>query len=191
PRCRCNCSTSMLDIERGRVLSQAPAGDRNTGITPYQDVFLVTACDQGGSAVRAYRLDGDTVVPLDRPQITVDVDHLSAPAIRRDILATADERLKFFNLGTGARLMTLNPDGTKSRAADSLLVEAFWTQCAGLGPDRLICASPSGPLYIFDTQSRGVERIDTLPEPATALTTDGGTWAAASRDWSIYVGWNS
>ncbi|MEM6531617.1 MAG: hypothetical protein AAF654_03290 [Myxococcota bacterium] len=186
-----NAGVQLLDIERGQVLSTASAGDRNTGIAPYHDLYLVTACDQGGSCVRAYRLDGDALLPLDQPQIGIEVDHLSALAVRHDVLATADERLKLFDLRTGTRLMTVNPDGTKSRAADSLLVERFWTQCAGLGPQALICSSPLGPLFVFDVLSRKVERLDVFSKPATALTADGGVWAAASLDWSIYLGWET
>ncbi len=181
----------LLDFGTGDILDEAPAGDRNTGIARVGERVFVTACDQGGSVLRVYRLDGDRLQPLEPPPIALEVDHLSAPAVLGDHVMVGAHRLDVFDLRDGRRLVGINPDGSKTqlRLGDGLLVERLWSGAVVLGERRLAAASPEGPLCVYDVSDGRIVVIDALPRPATALTADGGVWAAASRDWSIYVGW--
>lgn len=77
----------------GDVLDTAPAGDRNTGIARRGECVFVTACDQGGSALRTYRLEGDRLLPQEPPPIVLDVDHRSAPAVLGDHVMMGAHRL--------------------------------------------------------------------------------------------------
>ncbi|MEE8477683.1 MAG: WD40 repeat domain-containing protein [Gemmatimonadales bacterium] len=186
----------LIDFRAGAVLSEAVAGERNSGIARHPDGhrFAISACDQGGSIICWVTIEGLALQPLEAGTIERNVDHISAPAVDAGgrMLMAADHRLGLFDVGTGRRLHTFDPDGRRSRwrrFADGLLVEKPWTQCVAVGPSGLGCASPTGPVYVFDTSTERLAARSDLTSPATALTADGDVLAAATVDWDLVLWW--
>ena len=103
----------------------------------------------------------------------------------------ADHRLRVYDAESGQVVRTFNRGGRRARLAfgDGLLVERFWTQCAAVGPSGLACASPDGPVLVFDTATSKTTLLHDLDRPATALTADGPVLAAASLDWTVVIWW--
>jgi len=185
----------LVDFSAGRVLGEVAAGERNTGIAPHPDGrrFAVSACDQGGSQIQWVAVEGESLRALDQPRVERGCDHLSAPAIdaRGELLMVADHRLGLFDIATSERVAGFNADGkvTRLRLGDGLLVARPWTQAVRLGERALACASPDGPVCVYDVGTRSLTRLDDLTRPATALAADGPVLAAASLDWTIVIWW--
>lgn len=185
----------LIDFAAGAIRTDTAAGERNTGIARHPDGcrFAISACDQGGSAIQWVRLEGHALQPLAQPIVERNVDHLSTPAIdgSGEFLMAADHHLRVYDAETGQCLRTFDLDGRRVRISfgDRLLVEQPWTQCVAVGPSGLACASPNGPLLVFDTSTERLTMHRDLARPATALTADGSVLAAACLDWNIVIFW--
>jgi hypothetical protein len=185
----------LIDAAIGGVLDEVAAGERNTGIAPHPDGrrFALSACDHNGSRVQWVAVEGDALRALPGGRIDRPVDHLGAPAIDAGgtLLMVADHRLAVYEVTTGDRVARFDADGAAARwrLRERLQVEAFWTQAVRLGAAALACASPAGPLCVFDVLDRKAAWRRELAQPATALAADGPVLAAASLDWTISIWW--
>ena len=141
-------------------------GERNTSLVYHPDgkTVLITACFQAGTQIVFCELD-TALTPRSDLAIRLPADEMMGAAFSPDghFFACADWDLHLYQFPSQERVCYFDTFGKRHTGAPpdrgGKNVEQFWTD-ALFTPDgkTLICGSPTGAIYFWDTPSGGLRR---------------------------------